>query len=201
MLAWEYGGSDHQWIKPPESALVYCVYTPVRDPSPHWKYDAAGDEVTADVYVKFPDHNPCGNLQGGRQIIDCVGDETNFEILVDTASINDGVEVGLSLSNASTTLRLILRDGSTVPVWHDRQIHRRSGGQEFYYRRSRDQEIVFSKKRGTPDLLVSCSNSPGLLASCSGLSALPSRTRALKIRARRCRRRMPEGGCVLCDRS
>jgi hypothetical protein len=119
LLAWEYGGSDHQWISPEASALVYCVYQPVKNPTPHWKYDAAADEVTADVYVKFPDQNPCGNLAGARQITDCIGDDTNFEILVDNASTNDGADAGLSLSTASTTLRLILRDGSTVKVWHD----------------------------------------------------------------------------------
>jgi len=29
VLAWEYGGADHAWIHPEQSALAYCVYTPV----------------------------------------------------------------------------------------------------------------------------------------------------------------------------
>ena len=44
----------------------------------------------------------------------CVGDASNLEILVDTASLNDGNDVGLKLSEASTELRLILVDGSKV---------------------------------------------------------------------------------------
>jgi hypothetical protein len=120
LLAWEYGGSDHQWVNPQGSALVYCVHTPVRSSTTTWQYDAARDEVTADVYVKFPDQNPCRNEQGARQVSACIGDETNFEILVDTASINDGRDVGLSLGSASTTLRLILPDGAKVNLWFDR---------------------------------------------------------------------------------
>ena len=50
----------------------------------------------------------------------CVGDETNFEILVDTANIDDGRDAGLSLAEASTTLRLILADGNKVDLWFDR---------------------------------------------------------------------------------
>jgi hypothetical protein len=119
LLAWEYGGSDHQWINPQESALVYCVYTPVKDPTPHWRYDKSLDQVTADVYVKFPDQNPCKGRDGANQVSACIGDDTNFEILVDTASINDGEEVGLSLGNASTMLKLIVADGTRVDLWHD----------------------------------------------------------------------------------
>ena len=109
LLAWEYGGGDHKWINPQGSALVYCVYTPVKNPSTNWRYDPAKDEVTADVSVKFPEQNPCRTQQGAGQVKGCIGDDTNFEILVDTASINDGHDVGLSLANASTNLRLILR--------------------------------------------------------------------------------------------
>jgi hypothetical protein len=120
LLAWEYGGSDHQWINPQKSALVYCVHTPVRNSSPNWRYDAANDEVTADVYVKFPDQNPCQNQQGANQVTACIGDSTNFEILVDTASINDGKDVGLSLASASTALKLILPDGTKTHLWTDK---------------------------------------------------------------------------------
>ena len=120
LLAWEYGGASHQWINPQKSALVYCVYTPVRNPSPNWRYDKASDQVTADVYVKFPEQNPCRNQQGANQVMACIGDNTNFEILVDTASINDGHDVGLSLASASTALKLILPDGSKTHLWDDK---------------------------------------------------------------------------------
>jgi hypothetical protein len=120
LLSWEYGGFDHQWINPQRSALVYCVHTPVKNPSPNWRYDAATDEVTAAVYVKFPDQNPCKDEQGANQVKACIGDRTNFEILVDTASINDGSDAGLSLANASTELKLILPDGTRTHLWTDR---------------------------------------------------------------------------------
>ena len=119
LLAWEYGGFDHPWKKPQASALIYCVHTPVKDASLNWRFDAAEDHVTADVYVKFPDHNPCKNQSGAKQVTACIGDLTNFEILVDTASINDGRDVGLSLASASTTLRLILPDATKVHLWDD----------------------------------------------------------------------------------
>jgi hypothetical protein len=120
LLAWEYGGADHRWINPEAAALVYCVYTPVGKPSPHWRYDATKSLVIADVYVKFPDQNPCKDKKGRDQVAACVGDPTNFEILVDTASINDGKPVGLNLAEASTQLRLILPDGSKVDLAVDR---------------------------------------------------------------------------------
>jgi hypothetical protein len=119
LLAWEYGGFSHQWINPQQSALVYCVYIPVRNPSPNWQFDAQNEQVTAAVYLKFPDRNPCKGQQGARQVIDCIGDRSNFEILVDTASINDGRDAGLSLANASTALKLILPDGTRVHLWDD----------------------------------------------------------------------------------
>jgi hypothetical protein len=119
LLAWEYGGSDHQWIRPEKSALVYCVHVPVRNPTPNWQYDARTDQVTAAVYVLFPDQNPCKDQQGANQVMACIGDHSNFEILVDTASINDGRDVGLSLASASTALKLILRDGTRVHLWDD----------------------------------------------------------------------------------
>jgi hypothetical protein len=119
-LAWEYGGGDHRWIKPEGSALVYCVYTPVAKRSANWSFDAAKASVVADVYVKFPAHNPCKNKQGRDQVAACIGDESNFEILVDTASINDGKDAGLNLAEASTELRLILPDGSKVSLAVDR---------------------------------------------------------------------------------
>jgi hypothetical protein len=44
----------------------------------------------------------------------CLGDPTNIEILVDTASLNDGADVGLDVSSASTELRLVQPDGKTI---------------------------------------------------------------------------------------
>ena len=41
------------------------------------------------------------------------------EILVDIASLNDGADAGLSLSEASTELQLILPDGNVVHLWDD----------------------------------------------------------------------------------
>ena len=117
LLAWEYGGVDHSWINPQASALVYCVYIPVSPSSSHWKYDAATDHVTADVYVKYPDQNPCKDQVGADQVMACLGDATNIEILVDTASFHDGADVGLMLSNASTDLNLILPNGMTIHMY------------------------------------------------------------------------------------
>jgi hypothetical protein len=117
IIAWEYGGVDHPWINPDASALVYCVYIPVSTPTVHWQYDQAQDRVTADVYVLFPDRNPCKDQIGKDQVIACLGDPTNSEILVDTASLNDGVYAGLpTLMNASTLLYLILPDGTKVQL-------------------------------------------------------------------------------------
>jgi hypothetical protein len=117
LLAWEYGGNDHQWINPQASALVYCVYTPVKTPTANWRY--VRGEITADVFVRFPEQNPCRSQAGAKQVSACIGDDTNFEILVDTASINDGRDVGLSLSTAPTNLKLILPDGTKVDLWRD----------------------------------------------------------------------------------
>jgi hypothetical protein len=117
-LAWEHGGGDHAWINPEMSALVYCVYIPVVPSTDHWKYDATMDHVTADVYVLFPDENPCKSESGADQIAKCIGDTTNFEILVDTASLNDGMDVGLSLSEASTELMVVL-EASRMHLWTD----------------------------------------------------------------------------------
>ena len=114
LLAWEYGGNDHEWIAPDASALAYCVYIPVASPTDNWSYNAATDHVIADIYVKFPADNPCASQVGADQVAGCIGDDTNFEILVDTTSRNDGVEAGLDLSEASTEVRLILTDGSKV---------------------------------------------------------------------------------------
>jgi hypothetical protein len=120
LLAWEYGGADHRWIKAQGSALVYCVYTPVGKSSSNWQFDAARNHIVADVYVKFPEHNPCKDRNGRDQVAACVGDSSNFEILVDTASLNDGRHVGLNLAEASTELRLILPDGNKVSLAVDR---------------------------------------------------------------------------------
>lgn len=116
-LAWEYGGTDHQWINPQASALVYCVYIPVSPSSDHWQYDSASDHVTADVYVLYPDQNPCKDRQGADQVMACLGDPTNIEILVDTASLNNGADAGLSLANASTDLNLILANGTKIHLY------------------------------------------------------------------------------------
>ena len=72
--------------------------------------------MTADVYVKYPDQNPCRTRTGRDQVARCIGDVTNFEILVDTASIHDGADAGLNLAGASTKLRLIMPDGSKVQL-------------------------------------------------------------------------------------
>jgi hypothetical protein len=117
LLAWEYGGTDHSWINPQASALVYCVYVPVQPSSPEWQFDAGAMRVTADVYVLFPDKNPCKNELGANQVMACLGDPTNVEILVDTASFQDGADVGLMLANAGTDLNLLLPDGAVVPMY------------------------------------------------------------------------------------
>jgi hypothetical protein len=113
LIAWEYGGADHPWISPDASPLAICVYIPVSPSSSHWKF--ASNHVVADTWVLFPDHNPCGSKTGAAQVADCIGDPSNFEILVDTASLRDGADVGLSLAEASTDLNLIPPDGG-APV-------------------------------------------------------------------------------------
>jgi hypothetical protein len=118
LLAWEYGGADHAWINPQASALVYCVYLPVNPPSAHWRYDPMTMNVTADLYVLFPAQNPCSSEQGANQVMACLGDPTNIEILVDTASFLDGANAGLMLANASTDVNLILPNGTKVPMYH-----------------------------------------------------------------------------------
>lgn len=117
LLAWEYGGSDHAWIHPEASALVYCVYTPVAPSSEHWSF--AANHVVADLYVLFPDDNPCRDRVGADQVAGCIGDASNFEILVDIASRNDGHDVGLELSEASTELRLVLPTGGPAIHLYD----------------------------------------------------------------------------------
>jgi hypothetical protein len=114
ILAWEYGGNDHPWINPGASALAYCVYTPVRRDTAHWRYNASSDHVTADIYVRFPGRNPCRHKSGRQQVMACLGDPSNIEILVDTASLHDGADAGLDLSQASTTLRLIEPSGKRI---------------------------------------------------------------------------------------
>jgi len=51
------------------------------------------------------------------QVAACIGDPSNFEILVDTANINDGADVGLTLANSSTDLDLVLQDGTKVHLY------------------------------------------------------------------------------------
>jgi hypothetical protein len=86
--------------------------------SEHWKYDKATNRVTADVYVKFPEQNPGKDKVGAAQVMSCLGDPSNIEILVDTASLHDGKDVGLSLDEASTDLYLLLPDGKRVFLYH-----------------------------------------------------------------------------------
>jgi hypothetical protein len=117
-IAWEYGGSDHQWINPQASALVYCVYVPVNPGTSHWSFDAATGTTTADMYVLFPDQNPCKDKVGADQVMACLGDPTNIEIIVDTININDGADVGLSLSTTPTDVMLIQTDGTKVLLYH-----------------------------------------------------------------------------------
>jgi hypothetical protein len=107
-LAWEYGGYDHAWVRPHGSALVYCVYTPVKPSTSNWRYSRG--HVTADMRVLFPAQNPCREEQGADIVLACLGDPSNSEILVDMASFHDGHDVGLELSEASTTLMLVLPD-------------------------------------------------------------------------------------------
>ncbi len=118
LLAWEYGGNDHAWKHPEKSALAYCVYSPVKPSTTHWKY--AHGRVTADVYVLFPAQNPCRDRRKADQVLGCLGDPSNSEILVDTASIHDGHDARLELSGASTELMLILPGTHTkVPLTHN----------------------------------------------------------------------------------
>jgi len=117
ILAWEYGGSDHQWTNPAAAALVYCVYIPVKPSTAHWRYDAAMDRVTADVYVRFPEQNPCKDRPGKDQVMACLGHPSNIEILVDTASLDDGARAGLSVGSASTQLQLVEPGGMTIPLY------------------------------------------------------------------------------------
>jgi hypothetical protein len=113
-LAWEYGGTNHPWINPTAAAVAYCVYLPTKTNSAHWSHDATNDHVTAEVYVKFPAQNPCAAQIGKAQLLSCLGDPTNIEIFVDTASFHDGNDVGLDLSLSTTDLYLVLPDASRV---------------------------------------------------------------------------------------
>jgi len=119
LLAWEYGGADHQWINPEQSALVYCDYIPVSPSTENWAYDGGADHVTAHLYVLFPEHNPCKDEVGADTVAACIGDPTNFEILVDIASLDDGTRAGLNLAEASTELRLIMPNGDRVHLHDD----------------------------------------------------------------------------------
>lgn len=118
-LAWEYGGGDHEWISPEASAIYYCVYTPVDPSTKHWSFDEVAQLVEADVTIGCPEQNPCADQTGADQVLPCLGDPTNIEIVVDTASIDDGHGAGLELSEASTDLYLLEEDGSRVLLWHD----------------------------------------------------------------------------------
>jgi hypothetical protein len=117
MLAWEYGETKHPWINPSASAVAYCVYLPTKTNSAHWSYDAATDHVIAEVYVKFPDQNPCKAQTGKAQVMSCLGDPTNIGIFADTASFHRGGDVGLSLAESTTDLYLVLPDGTRVLMY------------------------------------------------------------------------------------
>ena len=114
LLAWEYGGGDHPWINPMASALAYCVYVPAAPSTEHWSYTPSTDHVVADMYVKFPAENPCAAEVEANQVANCIGNASNFEILVDGCNRNDGADAGLALSEASTEMKLILADGAKV---------------------------------------------------------------------------------------
>lgn len=118
-LAWEYGGGDHQWISPESSAIYYCVYTPVEPSTEHWSFDQAAQLVEADVTIGCPAQNPCNDQTGAEQVLPCLGDPTNIEIAVDTASLDDGHGAGLEVSEAATDLYLLGDDGTRVLLWHD----------------------------------------------------------------------------------
>lgn len=113
-LAWEYGGSDHRWENPSRAPLVYCVYTPVAKPTSHWRYDPASRRVVADVYVLFPERDPCAGKTAKHHVATCIGGFGNLEILGDTASLHDGEDAGLSLAEAETELRLVLPNGKKL---------------------------------------------------------------------------------------
>jgi hypothetical protein len=83
----------------------------------HWDYDAVADHVTADVSIGCPAANPCDGEQGPDEVMNCLGDPTNIEIMVDLASLNDGAAAGLALADASTDLYLILEDGTKVHLY------------------------------------------------------------------------------------
>jgi hypothetical protein len=119
LLSWEYGGNDHAWINGDQSPLVICVYVAANPNTNHWTYDATADHIVADVYVLFPEQNPCKDRTGADQVLGCIGDPTNLEILVDTSSNGDGASVGLALANSSTDVMLILPDGSKVLLYQN----------------------------------------------------------------------------------
>jgi hypothetical protein len=47
----------------------------------------------------------------------CLGHPSNIEILVDTASLDDGARAGLSVGSASTQLQLVEPGGMTIPLY------------------------------------------------------------------------------------
>jgi hypothetical protein len=73
--------------------------------------------VIAEVYVKFPDQNPCTAQTGKAQMMSCLGDPTNIEIFADTASFHRGGDVGLSLAESTTDLYLVLPDGTRLLMY------------------------------------------------------------------------------------
>ena len=113
-LAWEYGGSDHPWESPENAPLVYCVYTPQATPTAHWRFDEGRKRVTAHVYVLFPEQDPCRTMNAKEHIEACIGEFGNLEILSDTASLGDGRDLGFSLAEVSTELRLLRPNGKST---------------------------------------------------------------------------------------
>lgn len=107
-------GFDHPWIGPELSPLVFCLYIPVVPGTVHGSYDVGTERVTADSWLLFPAGDPCADSDGVESVTGCIGASSNYEILVDTASFRDGLDVGLELSEASTELDLWLRTGERV---------------------------------------------------------------------------------------
>jgi hypothetical protein len=115
-LAIDYGaaGGDIPWVNPQAAALVYCVYIPTAQAGEHWSYNSSTGRVKADMYIKFPDQNPCKNMAGKDQVLGCMSSPGNVEILISAASLDDGHRAGLELSEASTELYYIMPNGTKV---------------------------------------------------------------------------------------
>jgi hypothetical protein len=85
--------------------------------SAHWSYDPVANKITAEVYLKFPEQNPCKGQAGKAQVLSCLGDPTNIEILVDTIVFHDGADIGRDLSGSPSDEYLVLPDGTRVLMY------------------------------------------------------------------------------------